>query len=207
MKEKVLIPGLLTDSDTRYAADRSVYEVYQKDCFHVTNPYCVNYFYSDLKAIDSAFYAEDLKNVTLDFGGATVNLHGLLQPISLYRCENVTLANVNLQYERGLYSEALVLEATPTYARVRFGKNYPCRCENGRLIPYADEWEDDHLFERQMFFQFFNAATGDGEGITLGIVGPELPEGMDLCFHTAFSHNYRNNSNYDNNTDRFEPWM
>lgn len=166
MKETVFVPGRLNESDTVYRADQKFYNIYEKDCAAVQNPWCINYFNDTLSVSHSAVYAEDLKNIELDFGGATLHLNGLLQPITLFRCESVKLSNVNIEYERGLFSEATVLEVGEDYARVHFA-----------------EWEDDHLFERQMFFQFFDNETGDGRGISLGIVGPQLPEGMDLCFN------------------------
>lgn len=183
MKETVLKTGRLTESDTIYNADRNFYDVYAEDCEKVTNPWIVNPFNMTLTDFNSALYAENLKNAVIDFNGATLHLNGLLQPVSLYKCENVKLCNVNIEYDRGIFSEAEVLEVTENYARVHFSEEFPCRAEDGRLIPYGRFWEDDHLFERQMFFQFFDAETHDGCGISLGIVGPELPEGQDMCFN------------------------
>jgi len=182
MKEATLKIGRLTESNTIYRADCDFYDVYEADCAYVDNPYCVKFFY-DKAYFHTALYAEGLENVVVDFGGATLHLNGFLQPINLFKCKNITLKNVNLEYERGFYSEATVLEVGKSYARVHFSKEFPCRVEDGRLIPYGNMWEDDHLFERQMFFQFFDAATGDGTGISLGIVGPTLPEGQDMCFN------------------------
>ncbi len=183
MKETVLKIGRLTQSNTYYRGDKALYEVHAGDGAVLNDPWCINYFNDILKTSESAIFAENLENVTVDFGGATLRLYGMLQPVTFYRCNHVTLKNVNIEYNRGLFSEGAVLEVGENWARVHFSADFPCRVQDGRLIPYCDEWEDDHLFERQMFFQFFDNATGDGTGITLGIVGPKLPEGMNLCFH------------------------
>lgn len=180
MKEVILKPGRLEENDTIYRADRDIYDVYAADCASVNNPWCITGM-----EYSSAVYAENLKNITVDFCGATLRLNGLLQPVTFFGCESVTLRNISIEYDRGIFSEAEVLEVTEKYARVHFPEEFPCRAEDGRLIPYGRFWEDDHLFERQMFFQFFDTATGDGCGISLGIVGPELPEGQDLCFNPA----------------------
>ncbi len=185
MKETVLKIGRLTESDTLYRADRALYSVQETDCAVVTNPYCVNFFYETLPQLHSAVYAERLQNVVVDFGGATLHLNGNLQPINFFRCENIRLCNVNIEYDRGLFSEASVLEVGADYARVHFPEEFPCRVEDGRLIPYGNYWEDDHLFERQMFFQFFDPVTADGLGLSLGIVGPRIPPKQDRCFNPA----------------------
>ena len=51
--------------------------------------------------LDTAIYLKGLSNVTLDFGGATLCLcDDSIQPFVLDECDNVTIKNVVVEYER-----------------------------------------------------------------------------------------------------------
>jgi hypothetical protein len=102
-------------------------------------------------------------------------MHGKIQPFLIDSCENITVKNCNVTYDRPSYTETLILDAKPDeYARVRLNKNCPCRIEDGRLIPYADTWENNRLNIKGCFYQVFDCESRKGCGIGLGIMGNSI---------------------------------
>lgn len=125
--------------------------------------------------LDTAFYLHDLENVTLDFGGAVITLHGKIQPFLLDRCRNITIKNVTVAYERALFSEFDILSRADGMLRTRPGKRFPCRVENGCLIPYAKEWESRDLHKNGcMFLQAYDKKTRDGAGLMVIYLGEQV---------------------------------
>ena len=54
-----------------------------------------------LKDISAGYQGKTVvKNITLDFGGATIVLHGKIQPFLLDGAENITIKNCNFQAEK-----------------------------------------------------------------------------------------------------------
>jgi hypothetical protein len=86
--------------------------------------------------LDTAIYLKDVSNVTLDFGGATLYLRDdTIQPFVLDGCENVTIKNVVIEYERSLMDEIEIVEikdgeiwCKQTEAQK---KHFPMKAEDG----------------------------------------------------------------------------
>ena len=174
MKKEFKI-GMTVESNTEYFATESEYHVYAEDTVEVSDDRYVALRAYDTKNFNVFMLIKDKKNVTLDFGGATLVMHGKIQPFLVDSCENVTIKNCSVTYERPSYTEALILDAkTDEYARVRLNKNCPCRIEDGRLVPYGDGWENTRLNVRGCFYQVFDAKTRLGCGIGLGIMGNNI---------------------------------
>ncbi len=123
--------------------------------------------------IPTAFLLEGRKNVTLDFNGAILTLHGRIQPFIFKNCENLTLKNVVIRYARSPFTEGTVVSAGQSCIRLKIPEAYPYRTEDGELIPFCDEWENRTLDSAPMFLQFFNGTTRSGTGIHLAIFGKE----------------------------------
>lgn len=182
MKNRKFMMSEPLESDTIYEATESRYDYYPKDFTLTQCPELVSFSSTRRSESEYAVLGENLQNVVLDFHGATVCLHGIASPVAFYHCQQITLKNLTLEYDRPIFSECRILEVGENYARVHFGPDFPVRCENGRLIPYAPEWEEKRLYCSQTFFQFFDAKTFDGVGITLGLINPSPDKDQDMCF-------------------------
>ena len=174
MKQTELKLGMTLCSDTCYTFSGDVLEVHLSDTLHLTDRTYLSLTYHNRGCLDTAFYLRGLKNVVLDFGGATLLLHGRLQPFIVDECENVTIRNVTVAYDRAFYSEFDVISNEPGALRLRPRENFPCRVENGYLIPYAETWENRTLHIGDMFVQGFVRETRESDGFTVAAIGEEI---------------------------------
>lgn len=126
--------------------------------------------------LDTAFYLCGVENVTLDFEGAVITLHGRIQPFIIDSCKNVTIKNVTVEYERALYTELDIISNTGKELRTRAKDRFPCKVENGYFIPYANEWEDRNVNTKCMFMQAFDRESRQGDGIMVIYLGEEIVE-------------------------------
>lgn len=125
--------------------------------------------------IDVAFFLQGLRNVVLDFGGAVLRLRGRIQPFLLDECENVTIRNVTVEYERSLFTELDVVRNTRDTLVVRQKKKFPCRVENGHFIPFGEDYEDRDLYKKGcMFIQAFHRQSGAGMGLDVIYLGENI---------------------------------
>lgn len=162
--------------------------------------------------LDVAFYLKDLRNVTVDFGGAVLHLCGRIQPFLLDGCENVTVRNVTVEYDRSLFTELDVIRNTGDTLVVRPKEKFPCRVENGYFIPYGKDYEDKDLYKKGcMFMQAFHRESGEGMGLDVIYLGEEIiPEpsppasniqhvkvrsdGENIVLYGRFSQNWDQNA-------------
>ena len=145
--------------------------------------------------LPTAFFLKGRRNVVLDFGGATVRLHGKLQPFLLDGCENVTIRNVSILYDRSPYTQGEVVSADDRRLILRIGEAFPYRAEDGELIITGPGWENRDLDKAPMFLQCFDTQTRQGTGIHLAIFGknpridPALPWANATLRFTAEEEN------------------
>ena len=110
-------------------------------------------------------------------------MHGKIQPFLFDSCENITVKNCTVTYDRPPYTEALITEAGAEYVKLRLNEHCPCRIEDGRLIPYSDSWENPSLNYKGCFYQIFDKKTRMGCGIGLGIMGNSIELDPNWPFH------------------------
>lgn len=163
--------------------------------------------------LDVAFLLKDLRNVTLDFGGAVMTLRGRIQPFIIDNCRNITIKNLTVEYERSLFTELSVVKNTGDSLILRMKEKFPFRVENGNFIPYGEDYEDKDLYKKGcMFIQCFDRSTGEGRGLDVIYLGENIiPEpsppadnirhikpgvsGQNTVFYGAFPESW------DENTD------
>lgn len=122
--------------------------------------------------LDTAFYLHDLHHVTLDFGGTVLTLHGEIQPFIIDRCRDITIKNVTVAYARSPFSEFDILEHRDGMLRTRPGRRFPCRVENGFLIPYFENWENRNIHQNGcLWMQVYDKQSGDGAGLKVVYLG------------------------------------
>ncbi len=127
--------------------------------------------YKGLAPVNTAILLKGRKALTLDFNGATLALHGRLQPFVLEGCEDITIRNVDILNDRAAFTEATIVESGEDFLTLRLNPHHPCRVEDGRLIPTSEYWENDTLDSTVMFLQCFDAETREGLGIALCMIG------------------------------------
>lgn len=174
MMIKKLALGMKFEDNTTYIAEDTHLNIYKKDTVKLTEPKYLSIYDKNFGSLDTAFYLNGLKNVTLDFNGATITLHGRLQPFVVDNCENVTIRNVNVEYERAVYTELEIIEREAGSLTLKKLEKFPCKVENGYLIPYCNEWENRRLNYGDMFMQSFDNESREGRGITVIVIGEEV---------------------------------
>ena len=160
-----------------YMASKAEYHVRPPDA----TPYDIH-TYKGLAPVNTALILKDRKDITIDFNGATLMLHGKLQAFVLERCENVTIRNVAIVNDRAAFTEGTVVECGEDFITLRLNPNHPCRVEDGRLIPTSEYWENDTLNSTVMFMQCFDAGTREGCGCPLCMIGKVIHR-ENLPFH------------------------
>lgn len=164
--------------NTYYVFDKKNTHAYIDDTVSASkNKYCTICGGRETTELDTVFYLNGLKNITLDFDDAVITLHGKIQPFIIDNCENVTIKNVKIEYERSFYTELDVLARTEEGLCAKPKEKFPCLIENGYFIPYAKEWENRNLHcDGCMFLQAFDSETGDGKGLMVIYLGEEIVE-------------------------------
>ncbi|MBQ7090425.1 MAG: hypothetical protein IJN82_04835 [Clostridia bacterium] len=164
-------------SNATYRFDPEKSNIYLPDTQETPDPKYHDICASDRErpVLRTAFYLKGLENVTLDFGGATLLLHGRIQPFLLDQCRNVTIKNVTVEYERSLFTELEILSHTEGELRTRPKHRFPCRVENGYFIPYSKDWEDREVHVGEChFMEAFDSQSGAGCGLTVAYIGEEI---------------------------------
>ena len=174
MQEQVFEKGIQIESDTFYRAAESRYDFYVEDTIESDNQ---EYFSQTNKSADGfhrvAFLLKDLKNVVLDFGGATLMFHGRIIPFILDACKNVTLKNFKVDYDRSFYTQASVLECDSQHMKIHIDEGFTYRVDGGYLYAVSDTWEKN--LNRDDCLLWLYDRTGVKEyGIILALFGPEI---------------------------------
>ncbi len=90
-----------------------IYDVYEDDCIFLHGYYCSNTA-SKQENPDgfrkAALWMENKQNITIDGNGATILIHGIMTPIVLRSCKNITIKNLKIDYFRPTMSQFTVLK-------------------------------------------------------------------------------------------------
>ena len=173
MQEKIYKKGIEIESNTLYRAIEKRYDFYLEDVVISDNK---EYFSRTTVSEDGihrvAFLLKDLKNVVLDFGGATLVFHGRIVPFVLDGCENVILKNFKVDYDRPFYTQARVLECDSQHMKIRIDDGFDYRVEDGYLYAVSDTWEK-RLNQNDCLLWLFDRTGVKEYGIILALFGPE----------------------------------
>jgi len=173
MQTKILTVDTVFESDTVYIADRKQYDFYPSDDYEE-----IHWWWTILNSgnipLRSVFVLRNLKNVTIDLGGAKLMLHGRIMPFAVYDCENVTFRNFSIDYDRPFYTEGVVLESEPGSITIQIPKSFAYRIEGHDFIAVGETWEH-RLITGDMLFSCIDPANGRRSGgIFLGLIGDEI---------------------------------
>ncbi|MCF6332975.1 MAG: right-handed parallel beta-helix repeat-containing protein [Draconibacterium sp.] len=88
-----------------------------------------------------AFLFEQVKNLVIDGNGSRLIFHEQMQPFTFDNCENVTLKNVNIDWDHPLTAQGEVLKVTDEYIELGINlKEFPYRVEEGKLFFTHGKW-------------------------------------------------------------------
>lgn len=124
-----------------------------------------------------AFYMENLNDVTLDFSGSVLTVHGRIMPFYAQNCENVTLKNVTVLYDRPFFTCGQIVDRGESYAELAIDKNvFPYRIENGSIVAYGKYWEKSLADGINLFIEMDNERKRPAynTGIILPLIGNEV---------------------------------
>ena len=163
---KLFQPGIVFQSDSEYLADRSLYTIELSD----TQPR--SHIILE-ETVPVAFQLRNLRNVTIDLGGATLLFNGRILPFLLENCKNVTLRNFTIDYRRAAYTQAEILDADQDHLTLKVCEGFPCLYRDGEIIPVDGDRECD-THNGNMLLQPFDAVTrapAYNAGCILAVIG------------------------------------
>ncbi|MBQ7299112.1 MAG: hypothetical protein IJW77_04645 [Clostridia bacterium] len=164
-------------SDTVFIGDKAEYEITEKDIKWLCAPIYTSFCDRGVYPFPVAVVLNNVRNVTLDFGGATLLLWGQYQPFLIENCENVTIKNVTVVYARSPYTELRILKNENNCLYLQPLEKFPCCVEDGYLIPYGHTWENRELHLGNMFIQAFDTESGEGRGLAVCQIGEQIEQG------------------------------
>lgn len=173
MNEKIFQKGIVFENDTCYKAKESRYDIYLEDCVVANDKVYTSSSPRYNDALMVAFLLKNLKNVTLDFGNATVVFHGRITPFIIDGCENVKIINVKVDYDRPFYTQAQVCECSIDRMKIRIDDGFDYRVENGYLYAVSETWEKN-LNRNDCLLWLFDRKWEKEYPIMLALFGPEI---------------------------------
>ena len=174
MNEIVFNKNTMFESGNSYVYNEEKLVFDLSDTKHLTDKVYYSLSSFNNGYLDSAIHLKNLKDVTLDFSGATLCLKGRIQPFIIEKCENLEIKNVNVEYDRAFFTEFEVLGNSGDELYVKEKDAFPVKIENGYLIPYGETWENRNLHIGDMFIQAFDNETRNGVGVDVIVIGEEV---------------------------------
>ena len=97
MKKELFNVDTKFENDTYYTFDQKSTDIFLSQTVLLTDKKYLTTCGGDLnkRGLDTAFYLYGLNNVTLDFGGAVITLHGRIQPFIIDKCSNITISSLS----------------------------------------------------------------------------------------------------------------
>lgn len=182
--EKIFKIGEELESGNYYRADREEYHIHLDDIKRVR---CARYLslhknYPD-DIMDIFVHLKDKKDITIDFCGARLVFYGKIQPFLLDGCENITIKNVSVSYNRAPYTEFEIVERKENCIYLKaLDEKATFFVEDGYLIMTGENWENRSLHKERHFFQAFDMKTREGKGLALAIIGRQVESDPNYPF-------------------------
>lgn len=116
-----------------------------------------------------AIFLENKKNISIDGQGSEFVYHGHIQPFTLDNSMNITIRNVNIDWDKPLTAEAEVLEADSRHILIKIDTSqFPYEVYEKGITFKAEGWEADWklttaswLIEMRKHDHIIPANTGD----------------------------------------------
>jgi len=117
-----------------------------------------------------AILIEGCTGLTLDGNGSEFVFHGAIQPITVDNSENISIRNVNIDWDIPLTAQTKILATSPKYIDLEMDTTqFPYEISNGKLIFKGENWkaEPNGFMEYVAGKHLIAAGTGD-EGCIRG---------------------------------------
>lgn len=120
---------------------------------------------TDVNPRNCALLFENMNNIVIEGNGSSLVFHEQMQPFTFDKCKNITLRNVNIDWEQPLIAQAQVLQVKENSIRVSINlKESPFRIEEGKLF-FGTRQDNHHPWKSAMEFdrdgRFVVPQTGD----------------------------------------------
>ena len=145
-----------------------VYHVRQDDSFELKGFYCSNtakHHENPGGLRHTAVYLNGKKDIVIDGNGATLMVHGKMTPMLFYRCENITVKNLVVDYACPTMTEFKVLSNDGGDCVIEIGSECLYRIEDNNLIWHGEKgadgncyWEDSYIGNRR-YNKLYNPET------------------------------------------------
>ena len=173
MQTKILTVDTVFESDTVYIADRKQYDFYPSDDYGEIHCWWT-FLNSGNIPLRAVFVLRNLKNVTVDLGGAKLMMHGRIMAFAVSDCENITFRNFSIDYDRPFYTEGVILETESGSITIRIPDSFPYRIEGHDFIAMSETWEH-RLVRGDMLFSCIDPNNGRRScGVFLGLIGENI---------------------------------
>ncbi len=114
--------------------------------FRIDNKHVKTYFESnttDNNPKNLAFLIEECQNLIIDGGGSDFIFHGPMQPFSIDNSKNITIRNVNIDWDIPLTAQAKVVSATDKIIELKIDTvQFPYVIEDGWLNFIDETWKE-----------------------------------------------------------------
>lgn len=137
------------DGDTVTLEMDKIYNVRQDDSYVLEGFFCSNTAKQDENPDGkrfSAVYLKDRKNVIIDGNGATILVHGKMTPILFYRCENITVRNLTIDYAVPTMTEFTVLDSDNGVITIRINEDCLWRVDGNVLYWCGEKGSDGTVY-------------------------------------------------------------
>lgn len=137
------------DGDTVTLETDKIYNVRQDDSYVLEGFFCSNTAKQDENPDGkrfSAVYLNDRKNVIIDGNGATILVHGKMTPILFYRCENITVRNLTIDYAVPTMTEFTVLDSDNGVITIRINEECLWRVDGNVLYWCGEKGSDGTVY-------------------------------------------------------------
>ncbi|MCY1720216.1 right-handed parallel beta-helix repeat-containing protein [Prolixibacteraceae bacterium Z1-6] len=146
------LEDLKGDKPTVLVFTRGIYHFYPDDCqtreYYESNT-------TDINPKVCAFLFEEKKNLVIDGRGSTLIFHGQMQPFTFDNCSNITLKNINIDWENPLIAQGEVLKVTDDFIDLGINhKEFPHLLDNNKLVfdvynSKPNSWRGTMEFDRK----------------------------------------------------------
>jgi len=113
--------------------------------FYPDATYFKNYYETNTYDVNPkrlAVFIPHKKNITIDAQGADFVFHGHIQPFTIDNSENITIKNVNIDWDKPLTAECKILEADKNHILVGIDTfQFPHTVYKDKIIFAAEGWE------------------------------------------------------------------
>ncbi|PCI31562.1 MAG: alpha-1,3-galactosidase B [Flavobacteriaceae bacterium] len=159
--------------------------------FYPDSSYFRSYFETNTYDVNPkrlAILLEKKKNITIDAQGSDFIFHGHIQPFTLDNSENISIKNVNIDWDQPLTAESEVIEADSTHILIKIDTiQFPYTVHEKGLTFAADDWKSEWKLSGGSWLIEFNkehiipaftgdhgTVNGDLKNVTYTEAGPGL---------------------------------